>query len=227
MEGNTIPFVVKLKEYIDQRNSKISEKKAVIADLRSQLQSKNGEISKLQEEYKQTFDDKLFEKLIQYKKDVDDIQSNINKISQIVSLMNKGQFEYAPQKIEKEIDSYIEKAKIEELKQAVFTAKKKYIKAFSNYENKLNEIDSVINSMNVLSENISIDTRKYLRDSMMRKYQGKFHYTDEMYDKNNSEIEPILMGIRSLSYDISMGNNLYNIMHDEVQKNHFYDGRWI
>lgn len=214
MEGNTIPFVVKLKEYIDQRNSKISEKKAVISDLKSQLQSKNGEISKLQEEYKQNFDDKLFEKLVQYKKDADGIQDNINKISEIVSLMSTGEFQYESQQIQKEIDSYIEKAKIEDLKQAVVTAKENYIKAFSNYEDKLNEIDSVINSMNVLRENISIDTRKYLRDSMMRKYQGKFHYTDEMYDKNNSEIEPILRQIRSLSYDIYSGNYLYNTRSD-------------
>lgn len=191
MAGNTIPFVVKLKEYIDQRNSKISEKKAVIADLRSQLQSKNGEISKLEEEYKQTFNDKLFEKLVQYKKDVDDIQANINKISEIVSLMSKGQFEYAPQKIEKEIESYIENRDFNNLKKVVIAAKENYLNSIQNYSDKLNEVRLMKDSMDSIRDNISKDTRDKIM-KILNKHNKDFYPVDDMFikDFDNEDISP-------------------------------------
>ncbi|MBV4420162.1 hypothetical protein KM800_12650 [Clostridium tyrobutyricum] len=185
MEGNTIPFVVKLKEYIDQRNSKISEKKAVIADLRSQLQSKNGEISKLQEEYKQTFDDKLFEKLVQYKKDVDDIQSNINKISEIVSLMGTGKFEYSLSDLQKEIDSYIQKVGLDDLKKSVIKVKEKYLNLLDDYENKLHDIYSLRYSIDIMADNVPKEIKDKVTNTL-GKHGKEYHCTNDMFISSHS-----------------------------------------
>lgn len=180
MAGNTIPFEVKLKEYIDQRNSKISEKKALIADLRSQLQSKNTEISNMEAEYKQIFDDKLFEKIIQYKKDVDGIQDNINKISEIVSLMSTGKFEYSLSDLQKEIDSYIQKVGLDDLKKSVVEVKEKYLKLLDDYENKLHDIYALRYSIDIMADNVP----KEIKDKVINtlgKHSKEYHCTDDMF----------------------------------------------
>lgn len=201
MEQNTIPFVVNLKEYINQRNLKISEKKALIVDLKSQLQSKNTEISDMEEEYKQTFDDKLFEKLIQYKKKADSIQANIGKVSEIVKLMNTGKFQYNLSDLEKEIDTYIENVGLNSLKKSVVKAKEQYLNLLADYENKLHDIYSLKYSMNMMADNIPKEVKDKII-STLSKHSNKYHCTDDMF-VNNYEYENIQIKLNRSA------NNIY------------------
>ncbi|CAB1255386.1 Exonuclease SbcC [Clostridiaceae bacterium BL-3] len=185
MEENTIPFVVKLKEYIDQRNSRISEKKALIADLRSQLQSKNAKISELEAEYKQTFDDAVFEKLVQYKKDVDSIQDSINKVSEIISLMGTGKFQYSLSDLQKEIDSYIEKVGLDDLKKSIVEVKEKYLNLLDDYENKLCDIYALRYSINIMDDDVSKEIKDKVINTL-NKHSKEYHCTDDMFINSHS-----------------------------------------
>lgn len=182
MDKSTIPFVVKLKEYIDQRNTKIAEKKALMSGLRSQFQSKNTEISDMEAKYKQTFDDKLFDKIIKYKKDADEIQNNINKVSEVIGLMGTGELGYDSNVLEKEISSYIENAGFDDLKKSVISAKEKYLEAINNYESKLKEANSLRISMDSMCDNIPKELRDLIINTL-GKHSKDFRYTDDMFIK--------------------------------------------
>lgn len=182
MDKSIILFVVKLKEYIDQRNTKIAEKKALMSGLRSQLQSKNAEISNMEAKYKQTFDDKLFDKIIKYKKDADEIQDNINKVSEVIGLMGTGELGYDSNVLEKEISSYIENAGFDDLKKSVIAAKEKYLEAINNYENKLKEVNSLRTSMDSMCDNIPKELRDLIINTL-GKHSKDFRYTDDMFIK--------------------------------------------
>jgi hypothetical protein len=185
MEENTIPFVVKLKEYIDQRNSKISEKNALIAELRNQLQSKNQEISELEAEYKQTFDDAVFEKLVQYKKDVDNIQDNMNKVSEIISLMGAGNFQYSLSGLQEEIDFYIQRIGLDDLKKSIVEVKEKYLNLLDCYENKLCDIYVLRHSIDIMADNVSKEIKDKVANTL-DKHSKEYHCTDDMFISSSS-----------------------------------------
>lgn len=179
-DKNTIPFVTELSSYVGHRNKKISEKNSALLSLREQLKDKKERIAKAEAEYKQTFDDELFDNLIQLKKDADSIKDDINKTSEVIALMGTGEFNYDLKMLENEIDTYIEKSGLNKLKEAVIVAKENYLKAISSYEDKLKDIYSVRSSMDSMADNIPKNVQQKILQTLT-KHSKELTYSDDMF----------------------------------------------
>lgn len=177
---DTIPFLTELNNYVDHRNKKISEKNVALLKLREQLKDKKKRIAKAETEYKQTFDDELFDTLIQLKKDADSIQDDINKTSEVIDLMDTGKFNYDLKILENEIDVYIEKSGLNELRKAVVSAKENYLKAIGGYEDKLKDIYSVRSLMDNMVDNIPQNVRQKIIETLS-KHSKELTYSDDMF----------------------------------------------
>lgn len=177
---NTIPFVTKLSGYVDYRNKKISEKNVALLKSKEQLKDKKKQIAEAEAEYKQTFDDKLFNTLIQLKKDANGIQDDINKVSEVIALMSVGEFDYDLKMLENEIDVYIEKSGLNELRKAVVSAKENYLKAIGDYENKLKDIYAVRSLMDSMVDNIPQNVRQKIIETLT-KHNKDFTNTEGMF----------------------------------------------
>lgn len=179
-DKNTIPFVTELSGYVGHRNKKISEKNLTLLSLREQLKYKKERIAKAEDQYKQTFDDELFDTLIQLKKDADSIKDDINKTSEVIALMGTGEFNYDMKMLENEIDTYIEKSGLNKLKEAVIVAKENYLKAISGYEDKLKDIYSVRSSMDSMADNIPKNVQQKILQTLT-KHSKELTYSDDMF----------------------------------------------
>lgn len=200
-----IPFITELNKYINQRNSKISEKRALIDDLNKQLQSKNEEISNVEEEYKQTFDDKLFNNLIQCKKDADNIQEDINKISEILNLMEIGQFKYDPAILEREIDDYVEKSGFTDLKNLISDSKEKYFDAIKTYENSINGLQSLKTALDAMKDNIPEDLRNKIIN-ILREKQKEIWYPNNIF-MDTDKLKNLMFRLNSEINQLTLRNS--------------------
>lgn len=203
-DKKTIPFMTELKKYIDHRSVKIAEKNAVLENLKKELSLKKDEISKVEAEYKKSFDDSLFDKLIQLKKDADSIQDNVIKISEIINLMNTGEFNYDLEDLEKEIDSYIEKIGFEELKKSVIAAKENYEKGIENFHSKLKDVYKLRASMDQMKDNIPKDTRDKIIE-VLNKHCNDFQRDNNMFI-DSYEYNKLPLKLNSAAINIYLRN---------------------
>lgn len=186
-------FVEELKEYANNRSSKIVEKQQYIKGLQVQLQSKKDEVKKLENDYKQTFDDKVFDNLLQSKKDADNVQDDINKISGIISLMDEGNFQYDAATLESEIDEYINGLELEKLKDAISKAKDAYIASLDAFITALNDIGKIKNEIMPLRKYTDKQTRQHVINCIS-KHKEEFYLNDAQ----------ISQYIKTIAYEQSM-----------------------
>lgn len=197
-------YIDKLKEYAENRSSKISEKQQYLGDLQEQLKAKQDEVKKLENEYKQSFDDKVFDKLLQSKKDADAIQDNVNKISGIIKLMDEGNFQYDAATLEKEIDEYISNLGLEKLKDEISKAKDSYINALNTFENALDDIAGVKTSIGQYTQFTDRKTRQSIINYLTK--HSKDFYVEDDQVINKIKHENLLRSIRSKGPSIYVDN---------------------
>lgn len=198
-------YIEELRKYAENRSGKIQEKQKYIKDLQEQLKAKKDEVKKLENNYKQTFDDKVFDKLLQSKKDADNVQDDINKISGIISLMDEGNFQYDAATLEKEIDEYISGLELEKLKEQITKAKGAYTEALNAFDKALNDITGVKASISEYKKYTDKQTRQSIINYLTKHSKEYFLEDDQVI--NQIEHENLIRSIRGKGPGIYVDNN--------------------
>lgn len=196
-------YIDKLKDYANQRISKIQEKHKYIEDLQGQLKAKRDEIKKLEVEYQQSMDDKVFTKLLESKKDADSVQDDITKVSEIIPLIDKGSFQYDA--LESEIDKYISGLELEKLKDQIAKAKDAYIASLNKFDKALNDIIGVKASISEYKKYTDKQTRQSIINYLTKHSKEYFLEDDQVI--NQIEHENLIRSIRGKGPGIYVDNN--------------------
>lgn len=197
-------YIESLKKYAEHRTGKINEKKQSLKDLQEQLTAKRDDVKKLENEYKQTFAEKTYDSLFKAKTDADNIQGNIRKVSEIINLMDEGNFQYDAAALEKEIDEYISGLELEKLKEQILKAKDAYISSLNIFEKTLDDIARVKTSIGQYVKYTDRQTRQNIIN-YLTKHSKEYCIEDEQL-VNNINHENLIRSIRGKAPSIYIDN---------------------
>lgn len=199
---NKIVFLKNINEYVKQKSLKIKLKKLDIQKLNIQLQIKEQQVNLQEQEFEQSFDEGILINLKDLKSEIASIKKDIENIKKAIDIMTiTVDFQYDSEKLENEIDQYIEGLRIEVLKKNVEDAKAKYMESLEIYTNQMGLLDNCINKFGEIKEIISEDNKKTIYETFS-KPRNYFYWYYPDFGVNQHEIEEISCKNNKLTFNI-------------------------
>lgn len=159
-------FIDDVKAYKESKENAIQDKKDLLKQLEKDYDNKSLEIKKTESDYRNTFDDKTFDKLTKLKLDLQDIEKNISKTKDKLSLMDIGEMDLSADDVEKQLNDYIKSLHLEKIRQDIILKKSEYINSINAFIEALDKICVERREINNIQMYITKDTKDVIKNTL-------------------------------------------------------------
>jgi len=188
-----LPFMMKLKQYEEERKVNIDKKNSVIDGLQRKVDDQKRIIDAKQADYNSKPSSDLFQDLLELKRELEGLKINVRSAAEIIQIADIEAID--PDEVIQEVKVAINKLELKKYRDTILKAKENYLNSIDKFLDKTKELRNLSNELN------DFQVGKYIDDIFKS-------YADSYYVDNKSVITEL--DTRNVSYKLSQAQSMVN-----------------